>query len=388
MRKIDDFALEDVSSWLVRARALDYLHGSLRVARLDGGWIRPSRFLGDQERALSSCAAWHPGLFSQMSRCTTGISLEFETDAQHVLLEVRLDPEPSGTSAVLEDVPGASLADGVSCDADGLHITPREPDDLPLAHALSREVEGRANEAGSSAIEFDLAPGELPELPGLGDSKCVRLWLPALRGCAIRDIWCDGMFMRPVAKRPLLLVLGDSIAQGFVAGDPAWAWPSLVARELGLDLVNQSIGGQVFQPGSLEGLAEMGDPSCVVVALGANYLYEPCSERSVATDVMHYLDEVARLWPSARVWVMGPIWHDDEALSVHPRSCYGSVRDIICHETARHAGWSFVDGGALMAHERSLLADGMCHPNREGAEQIAAHMIVSLGSAAERSSVR
>ena len=105
--------------------------------------------------------------------------------------------------------------------------------------------------------------------------------------------------IEPVASRDQLLVIGDSIAQGFVSGDPAHNWPALLATKLGLDVLNQGIGGQVFLPGSTVGLVDEASPSAVVVELGENYRYEPCQEMRISRDIRTSLFEVAEAWPEA-----------------------------------------------------------------------------------------
>ncbi|UQF78617.1 MAG: hypothetical protein M3I19_02745 [Lancefieldella parvula] len=69
--------------------------------------------------------------------------------------------------------------------------------------------------------------------------------------------------MKPKKK---LVVFGDSIAQGFVIERPDQTWPRCLAKRMKLEVVNQGIGGQVYQPGSYTFIE---DASLVVVALGS-----------------------------------------------------------------------------------------------------------------------
>ena len=48
---------------------------------------------------------------------------------------------------------------------------------------------------------------------------------------------------------------------------PDKTWPRCLAKRMKLEVVNQGIGGQVYQPGSY---AFIEDASLVIVALGAN----------------------------------------------------------------------------------------------------------------------
>lgn len=378
MGLIDDIAAQADEYWVTRARASDLVHGACRLSNEGGGWVRPWRVLVEQERALSSCQAWHPGLFAQMARTTAGITVRFETDAQTVVIEARLDDEPAGTSAVLGEVdPGRKrLHDGLSADVGDRHLEVR----LPRMSAPSEG--GRPWSVGREqrpTVTFDLGSDGSPCLPGLGESRVVSIHLPALRGCAIRDVICDGTYLRPVKDHPDALLLGDSIAQGFVSDDPALCWASLVARDLGWDIVNQGIGGHVFQATSLAGLSRIDSFPRVIVAYGANYRYEPCTEALVRADARAYFDAIERLWPMAHVWVTTPLWADERVWPVNPRSCYAEVPRIISDEVARHAGWAVIDGLGLMDHDRRLLAADGVHPNRKGHAQMATRMVAGLG---------
>ena len=358
-------------SMLVRRDASALLHGAVRVESEQGGWCRPWRLSAEQMRALGSCQAWHPGLFRQMGRATSGICVEFTTDSSEVALEVKPDAEPTGTRAVLDYVDGrgegrALPHDGLSCDVDGRHLAARLP----------RE--------GDGYVVFDLddpeaAPlGGIMQLPGMGETHHVRIWLPCLRGCAVRSVVGNGSTIEPVAQREQLLVLGDSIAQGFVCDDPALGWPSLLAQRLGLDLVNQGIGGQVFQPGSLFGLARSISPVRIVVELGANYRYEPCRERLVSRDIRSYLLELSRLWPEVPTYVLTPLWHDEAAYPSHRLSCYSSVGVFLSAHTAPHDQMTLVDGARLLDPKSTLMADGFEHPNPEGSAQIAERLYLCM----------
>lgn len=356
---------------LLRGAGKDFLHGQLRCVDEGGGWVRPWRFSADQMRALGSCQAWHPGLFRQMARTTAGICLELTTDSSEIVVELRVDEEPSATRAVLDYVDGAQAEarmphDGVSLDVDGRHVAAAMPgqDEELMAFALD---------------DPDGAPaGGIMQLPGFGGKHHVRVWLPCLRGCVIRDVLGNGTFLEPVDPRPQLLVLGDSIAQGFVSDDPALSWCALLSQRLGLDLVNQGLGGQVFQPGSFYGFAEGVSPQKIVVEFGANYRYEHCLDRRVTRDIRSYLLEVSRLWPAVPTWVLTPLWHDEQGYPSHSMSCWERVPIFLAAHCAPHDQMRLVDGRRLLDPKTSLMADGFEHPNPQGQRQLALRLAASI----------
>jgi len=371
---------EGLGELFVSASAGELLHGCVRTeAAEDEGWVRPQRFYDAQLKAIGSCQAWHPGLYRQMAACTAGVTVEFETDSESAGLEVRIDHLPRGSRRVIEDVERAGAHgpfDGLSCDVDGRH--------LPLA--LPSE--------GDDLVEFLLdGPDDAPEpgvrsLPGMGRTHHVRIWLPCLSGCAVGRVMGDGTFVRPVSARRRLLVIGDSIAQGFVAGDPALSWPSVLSLRYDLDLANQGIGGQVFQAGVLTGLSSAIDPAMIVVALGENYRYEPCSASGVRRDATIALREVAHLWPDVPTWVVTPTWHAEGVYPTHPRSCYDAVPDIIRAAVAPHEEMHVVEGLALLDASPLLLADDSDHPNRLGSLTIADRMGFVIDSLSEPAQAR
>ena len=359
--------------------ARELVRGALRVEELGAGWARPHRFGISQERALGSCLAWHPGLYRTMATCTSGVRLEFETDSTEVAIEVELDRMPEGTAAIIADVrratpDAAELLDGVSADIDGRHVPVMLPDERNLIEL--------SIEDGSSADTGAM------RLPGMGVRHHVRVWLPCLSGGTVGRVLGDGTFIEPVPGTGELLVVGDSIAQGFCAGDPALTWPALLADRLGLGLVNQGVGGQVFQPGSLAGANGALEPTAIVVELGENYRYETCRAERVRADVRRFLSELAGMWPDTPTWVLTPMWHSERIYRTSPRSCFSDLPDIIAGEVAAYEQMTLVHGMRLLDADPTLMADGYEHPNQNGSSIIAERLALIMEATVEPESAR
>ncbi len=377
-------AIDEHPAWAARAHvsaeALDLLHGALAYRPAGDGWVLPERFTPQQLRALGSCHAWHPGYFRQLAVCTSGITLEFVTDATVVGVEVHLYTPPRGTLSVIEDVerwddgPEAPY-DGVSCVVDGRHLPLALPD-------------------GTDLVEFSLDdPAAAPEpglqhLPGMGDEHHVTVYLPNLTSCAVREVFSDGSFIKAVEAKEQLLVLGDSIAQGYVAKDPDLAWSARLARDLDLDLVNQGVGGQVFQPGTLSGLSQHVSPAAIVVEFGENYRFEPCTASEVRRDVRAYLRELVLEWPDVPTWVITCPRHLEDAYPTHPKSCAGEVDSIIREEAAFFEQVRVVEGARLLDDAPALLADGSDHPGPEGQKMMYERLAYVMGATGEPAAFR
>ena len=317
---------------------------------------------------MSSVRAWHPGLYRQMAASTAGVCIEFLCEADRIALEVIVDDVPSGSASAIGYITDPALKrrpDGFACIVD----------DCPLPVVMP--------EPGRSTVTFDFSnvadarPKDTGMLPGLGQLHHVRIWLPSLRGCSLGDVMAEG-YMEPVGERPALLVLGDSISQGFFSGDAAHGWPALVAKELGYDVLNKSIGGQVVQPGTAVRDASKPDPAAIVIQLGTNYRFEPCSAAQVRADIRAYLSEVAAAWPEVLTWVVTPTYHDEDVWPTSMRSCFKDVPEMLESEAARHSSMQVVNGLELMDADKSLLSDGSDHPNAAGNAQIAERLLVRM----------
>ncbi|MEE1044681.1 MAG: hypothetical protein U0L51_04225 [Olegusella sp.] len=363
-------------SLLTRADAAGFLHGHLD--REDGpyGWVRPLRLLPTQLRAIGSCQAWHPGLYRRMATATAGVSLEFETNASEVALEIAPDEEPAATRRLRERVfAPAETFDGVACEVDGRVREPGWGEGLAISVDAAGEDAGPLP-PGARLVPFALddpaaTPGAPQMLPGFGPTHRVRIWLPCLRGVRVRGLWGDGTAFTPVDPRPSLLAIGDGPTQGMACGNPALAWPTRLSERLGFDLVNQGIHRQVFQSGMLSGLGAVNGIAGVVVALGAAYRREPCQARLVARDVRAFLAELARLFPDAPIWVVTPLWHNADRVPEHAGSCISELGDLLAEGVAAHDRMELVDGLSLLDHRVALLADAEEMPGAKGAHQIA-----------------
>lgn len=331
----------------VRRDARDLVRGALGMRVSADGWARPSRLTRAQLAEVGGMAAWHPRLYREMAGCTSGVRLDFVTDSAHVALEVEADALPAGSRAMIAD------------------LLRNDPEARPPFDGFSFCCEGRRlggvrmpEPDGGLIFALGFAPGK---------TRRAQIWLPCLSGCALRGVFGDGTFIEPApAPAGTLLVLGDSIAQGFTALDPAATWPALLADRLGLGLIDQGIGGQVFQPGSVADAASLVSPSLVVVEFGANYRFEPCRAEAVERDARAYFSEICRAWPGVPVLALTPLFHTEALYPTHPGSCFADVARIIREATAAHGQVCLVDGDGILPTDPAVLADGSDHPGPLG----------------------
>ena len=406
---------DEARDWLTRVPAADFLFGAVMVDTIEDVaeetdeeaeaeeseektthqvWVRPQRFGVRQRQALSSCLAWHPGLYRQMANCTAGVCLKFVTDASQVALAVRFDDEPNGTSAILDELDrsvGRTRVphDGVGCVVDGEHVG------CVLPAPIGRTLPWLQNDPRTSLVAFeidrdDVGEGGVPTmpLPGLGAVHQVELWLPALRGCEISDLWLDGTFVERAAAQERLLVLGDSIGQGFVSESPDLSWTALFAREHNLELINQSVGGQVAQPTMLED-KPVDLVQTIILELGGNYRWEPCALFEVERDMRAMITSLTRTYPGTEIIALTPFEHDEITSPSHRRSCWKSVNwerllskvsSVRMRGTYIEPNVTVVDASKLASMDRGHFADYE-HPSLEGHAEIASRLSLTLSNA-------
>ena len=267
-------------------------------------------------------------------------------------------------------------------EGDGTYMRPAAYVEVPEAEGQGAEVpagEGASKSGGPAAVSSDAAVSAsmgvsagadgAARRPGAASGAAGMAKGPAPDG---RATGSDGAWEPSEGD---LLVLGDSVAQGFVTDDPALAWPSLVARDLGRGLVNQGLGAQVFQPTALGGLEHIDAPAIVVVALGENYRFGRCIERVVGREIQEFLSSVDRLWPDAGLVVLvpAPLGRREAVRG----SCYEQV-PLLVREAARRvrkrrvserrAPVAIVEGPRL---RKAQLADADGHPTAAGAALVA-----------------
>ena len=352
----------EVGEWSISSPASKFLLGAPWAEKLVHGWVHPLRFSSNQLRVIGSCSSWHPGLFKQMAACTSDIQVAFTTDSSEVVLDLNIDEVPKGASSVLQLLKATYFKklSSVFVTVDGKPYKNFSLDDAG-EHTLSIHLETETSE------------DNLARLPGFNDTHHVYVYLPCLQSASVKNLRGNGTFFSPDEPKKKLVVFGDSIAQGFVVERPDKTWPHCLAKRMKLDVVNQGIGGQVYQPGSYTFIE---DASLVIVALGANYRYEKCTKSQVTYDIQNSLWQISQMYADTRVVVLTPTPYFEETYPTHPYSCFAEVSQII-EEIAGKFGLQCISGEKLLPQEKKYFADDV-HPNSKGAALLAKNLFEAL----------
>lgn len=188
--------------------------------------------------------------------------------------------------------------------------------------------------------------------------KNVIIYLPADATVLVRDFETDATVTRP-AKNEKVLWLGDSITQGYGPLRSSCTYVSVANRILNYDIINQGIGGYVYDKNSLmkmEGYA----PDKIIVALGTNQYKD-----EDMTAVVEYYERLADIYgEEIPIICITPLWRGDCGDDIETFILFGEkVKEI----AGRYSNVSVIDGLKLVPHFNEYFLDTL-HPNCLGCE--------------------
>lgn len=227
------------------------------------------------------------------------------------------------------------------------------------------------------------SPGEDGCVSGEGEisvclpegSKRLTVWMPCLKRIWISDVTLEGAsFARPCAEKEILLTLGDSITQGYDAVHPSGTYTALLAKALNMQLINQSVGGAVFDPMTLEKIPGR-EPQIVTCWYGTND-WNGRQREEFLREMKEYIGKLAETYHTSRIFVITPLWRADaEARGETACGTFEQVAEDICQACQAYQQIEVIHGADLMPHEASLFADGYLHPNDDGFGYIAEELV-------------
>ena len=224
----------------------------------------------------------------------------------------------------------------------------------------------------------DFSKGEFPtwDIPKEGriewnlpeGKKNVVIYLPADATVLIRDFQCDAPAERP-KKNGKVLWLGDSITQGFGPLRSGQTYVTVANRLLNYEILNQGIGGYVYDKKSLMKM-EGYQPDKIIVALGTN---QYGSETMV--DVEEYYETLIGIYgDQIPILCISPIWRGD-----HPEEFdkFASFCENIKKIAGSYRNVMVVDGFKLVPHLKEYYLDNL-HPNCLGTETYGRNLVEAM----------
>jgi lysophospholipase L1-like esterase len=220
-----------------------------------------------------------------------------------------------------------------------------------------------------------LGEGRVRIALGSGGGRAI-VYLPAGMKPQVRDVAPVGGAIEPAPPQARWLCYGDSIAEGWIASHPALAWPAIVGREHGLDVINMGYAGAArAEIVSAEHIADL--PADVIsITHGTNcWTRIPHSTGLFREGLIVFLDVVRVGHPETPVVVASPVIRPDAETT--PNKIGATLADFrrVMEEVVAEridAGdkrMRLVPGGDMIGE--GDLGDGI-HPSDEGHRKMAA----------------
>lgn len=199
-----------------------------------------------------------------------------------------------------------------------------------------------------------------------GAMKRLTVYIPHLVDISLRDIeLSDNSNIECIqCKEKSLLSVGDSITQGMNALHPSSAYPVQLARYLGMNLLNQGVGGYIFNKDSLD--ANLGyQPDIITIAYGTNDWGKYTNPDDFTGSVEGYMNKITEIYPKAEIYVITPIWRGD-LNEIRPMGSFFSIQAIINDVCRKHPKIHVIDGLSLVPNMSEYYGDVKLHPNDIG----------------------
>jgi len=198
--------------------------------------------------------------------------------------------------------------------------------------------------------------------------KSVIIYLPIDATALLRNFTADAE-VKPVSKKEKVLWLGDSITQGFGPLRSAHTYVSIANRTLNYDIVNQGIGGYVYDKHSLMKM-EGYHPDKIIVALGTNQYGDKTME-----PVEEYYERLISIYGSEiPILCITPLWRGDSEDGLPTLISYC---EKIKNVAGQYKNIRIVEGMKLVPHLPEYFLDNL-HPNCLGCEVYAQNLIKEI----------
>lgn len=206
------------------------------------------------------------------------------------------------------------------------------------------------------------------EMPA-GD-KSVTVYLPADATMLLRNFEIDADVFA-VEKGEKVLWMGDSITQGFGPLRSAHTYVSAANRLLNYDIINQGIGGYVYDKNVLEKI-EGYNPDKIIISMGTNQ-YGTESMK----DIEEYYERLAEVYGDRPVLCITPIWRGDSPAGLEVLARFCQKLTEIC---GKYPNITVVEGFRLVPHLSEYFLDDL-HPNALGSEIYGRNLVLAIQEA-------
>ena len=278
-----------------------------------------------------------------------GSSIRFSTDATDVKLLVHYpDMDMSGARPFYLSK-GVCVIDGVK--RIGIDRRQEKAEDVEISLADDEEPRQRY-------FEIFLPISDTVEVVGLRMNSEARLFALEARPKQIRYV-----------------AFGDSITQGYFAGDPTRTYPSIIGEEFNWETLNMGFSGRQIVPHDARAVARL-NPDVVSIMIGVNDYLHKVSVEEVARRFENWLEEFRLAKPDVPVVIVTPLpvpgghWRAAGLEAYRDR-----IKEVVQARNEAHT--VVVDGKSILPKRANYFKDGL-HPNGTGFSYIAHNLSLYL----------
>ncbi|MBQ8497917.1 MAG: SGNH/GDSL hydrolase family protein [Clostridia bacterium] len=301
------------------------LIGALDISEENGKFVL-SRFT---EKQIAYYHEKSPHDLSRKVYTSAGMRLDLITDAEAITFDYWVKDTSQRTFYSFD-----LYVDGIFCDE--LYVM-----------NLHRKKEG--------TVSFSIPEGK----------HRVTVYFPNMMRTDIAHVELQGAtFAEPSETKTKLLLFGDSITQGYDAYHSSLSYANRIARALDADILNQAIGGEVFDADILDENIVF-DPDTVIVAYGTNDWAKCPTKEAFLEEAERFFINIKALYGEKKLVYISPIFRVDVDDNVSAFSTFANaVEDL--KALAVKQGFFLVDGFRLTPHISDFFADLYLHPNDLG----------------------
>jgi lysophospholipase L1-like esterase len=195
-----------------------------------------------------------------------------------------------------------------------------------------------------------------------GEENRVTLYLPSHSKGVLESVEIDdGACVKPCNYDFKMLMIGDSITQGWNSGIDSLSYAYIVSENLNANTVIQGIGGAFYDLTTIDKIDFA--PDVITVAYGTNDANRVKDLDNFTQVCENYLNLIKENYPNARVIVITPITRLDN----EENKAYGNVRlvDKVIKECAERLGLEVICGMKMLPQAEEFMNDNL-HPNGFG----------------------
>jgi len=212
--------------------------------------------------------------------------------------------------------------------------------------------------ADEGTITWNLPEGE----------KDVVIYLPVDATVLVRNFAINAAVKRAVKKEKVLW-LGDSITQGYGPLRSSHTYVSVANRILNYDILNQGIGGYIYDKYSLMKM-EGYTPDKIIVALGTNQYGD-----ETMTAVEEYYERLIGIYGNEiPILCITPLWRGDSEDGIPTLIAYcEKIKKIV----SQYKNIRVIEGMKLVPHLPEYFLDNL-HPNCLGCELYGRNLVKEI----------